>query len=41
MKKIIIAAAVAALGSTAAQAGTLEDVTKKGYLSCGVVTGVV
>lgn len=38
--KSVAAIAVAAFASGAAQAGTLEDVRKKGFVQCGVSTGV-
>lgn len=38
--KFLSALAAAALVSTAANAGTLDDVKKKGYLQCGVTTGL-
>jgi len=41
MKKIIIGAALAGMAlSSAAYAGTLDDVKKRGVLSCGVSTGL-
>lgn len=40
-KSLVSAAIVSlAIGSTAAQADTLENVTKKGYVQCGVSTGL-
>lgn len=38
--KLLSAIAAAALFSTAANAGTLDDVKKKGHLQCGVTTGL-
>jgi len=38
--KVLLAAAAATTLSTAAMAGTLDDVRKKGFLQCGVSTGV-
>ncbi len=38
--KIVFTAFVTAMLSTSLQAGTLEDVTAKGYVSCGVSTGL-
>ena len=39
MKKTLIALGAIAVGAFSAQAGTLEDVQKRGYLNCGVNTG--
>ena len=43
MKKTIILGAIAAAGlsATVASAGTLDDVKARGYLQCGVTTGLV
>ena len=38
--KVLVAAATAALLTSAASAGTLEDVKKKGFIQCGVTTGL-
>ncbi len=38
--KVLLAAAAATALSTAAMAGTLDDVRKKGFVQCGVSTGV-
>ena len=35
-----IGVAVTALGTVAASAGTLDDVKARGYLQCGVSTGL-
>ncbi len=41
MKKVLALAAVAGFAASSAVAGTLEDVKKKGYLDCGINTGLV
>jgi general L-amino acid transport system substrate-binding protein len=41
MKKVLALAAVAGVAASSAVAGTFDDVKKKGYLDCGVSTGVV
>ncbi|MGF1609121.1 MAG: amino acid ABC transporter substrate-binding protein [Kiloniellales bacterium] len=40
MTKLVIAAAVATAVSTAASAATLDDVKAKGFVQCGVTTGL-
>jgi len=40
LKTLFAATAALAVGSVAAQAGTLDDVKAKGFLQCGVSTGV-
>ena len=40
VSRLFLAAAAAGLVSTAAHAGTLEDVQAKGFVQCGVSTGV-
>ncbi|MCK5809689.1 MAG: amino acid ABC transporter substrate-binding protein, partial [Cocleimonas sp.] len=39
-KNIILGLAITAVFSTAASAGTLDDVKKAGVLKCGVTTGL-
>ena len=40
MKILLAASALTAIGATAATAATLDDVKKKGFIQCGVSTGV-
>jgi general L-amino acid transport system substrate-binding protein len=40
MKVLLAATALTAIGATAATAATLEDVKQKGFVQCGVSTGV-
>ena len=37
----VLGAAVSALAATAASAGTLDDVKQKGFVQCGVTTGLI
>ena len=41
MKKILVLAAAASIAASGAIAGTLDDVKKKGYLDCGINTGLI
>ena len=41
MKKILASAIVAGFATGSAYAGTLDDVKEKGYLDCGVSTGLI
>ena len=41
MKKIVALAAAGAFAASGAVAGTLDDVKAKGYLDCGVSTGLI
>lgn len=41
MKKVLATAAMACFAVSGAVAGTLDDVKKKGYLDCGVSTGLI
>ena len=41
MKKVLASAVVAGFAASSAVAGTLDDVKKKGYLDCGVSTGLI
>ena len=40
ISKILLAAGAACMLSTAASAGTFDDVRAKGFVQCGVSTGV-
>lgn len=40
LKVLLTAAAVTVVGATGAAAGTLDDVKAKGFVQCGVSTGV-
>ena len=41
MKKVLAIAAVAGFAASSAAAGTLDDVIEKGYLDCGINTGLI
>src|SRR3546814_9557246 len=40
LKVLLAASAITAVGATAATAATLDDVKQKGFVQCGVSTGV-
>src|SRR3546814_7694087 len=40
LKVLLAASALTAMGATAATAATLDDVKQKGFVQCGVSTGV-